>query len=232
MLSLIFLNKCIICKKILPTNQNYFCDECKKATLLDDICPKCSSYIGTNAQSCKHCAKINTNKLLIRAIFPYTNLYKQAIFRWKYGGIRKYGKGFAYILKEQLNLNIIKNVDGIIPVPIAKNRLIERGFNQAYDFAKYLGYGINIPTYDIIKRYKNTQKQHGKDDEQRKKNISNSMSLDINKAKRLLPKKLSYNFIIADDIYTTGSTIQECIKVLNQHYEVETIIVLVVCIVI
>ncbi|OON96571.1 MAG: hypothetical protein ATN32_06275 [Candidatus Epulonipiscium fishelsonii] len=232
MLNLIFLNKCIICQKILSKNQNYFCNKCESKTLLDNICPKCSSYKELNLTNCKFCQKMNNEKIIIKAIFPYVHPYKQSIFKWKYSGIRKYGKGFAYILKEQLNLNIIDNIDGIIPVPISKERLMERGFNQAHDFAKYLGTSINIPIYDIIKRHKNTTRQYSQDKAQRQQNTDKSMLLDISKAKKLLPKKKTYNFIIADDIYTTGATISECLKALNSYCEIGIIIVLVVCIVI
>ena len=112
-------------------------------------------------------------------------------------------------MKEKLDLENIK-FDYILFVPLHKNRLRERGFNQAEKIANNLSSLIDIPVIDIIGRRHNTEKLYklGKDD--RIKELKNAFIIKDN----MIDLK-NKNILLIDDIFTTGSTVNEISKVLK-----------------
>lgn len=99
----------------------------------------------------------------------------------------------------------------LIPVPLDKKRLKYRGFNQAQEVAQHLSKFFKIPLLkDVLIKIKGTIPQVELSDEERKKNIK-GVFLVKNKEK-IKRKKL----LLVDDVYTTGSTMEECARVLKE----------------
>lgn len=162
------------------------------------ICKKCLSEIAE-----KHEQELNG---LIKKIYfctDYKNeLMKKAIHQLKYGYSEEIGK----ILGKLLVNNIENNFDYIIPVPLAKKRYRERGFNQAELLARQFNIPINL---NLIKT-KNTKSQMTLSKKHRLINLNNCFkytnNIDISNKKLLL----------VDDVYTTGSTMMEMAKTLHK----------------
>jgi ComF family protein len=97
----------------------------------------------------------------------------------------------------------------IIPVPLHKKRLRERGFNQALELAKPIAKQLSIPIdFNSCQRTTNTEPQSLIPAKQRHKNIKNAFTVT---------KKISANHIaIIDDVTTTGSTLDELTITLQQ----------------
>lgn len=233
LLHIIYPSKCILCRRIITSQLNsYYCPLCydkfrsERMTYLKWIG---RDYLGIKQEigqeqiaATKEIADIGelyeaeevmqTRPLMIMALFTYTAEYRKAIIRWKYTGIRKYAKGFAHLLVEYTDFfNIIK-VDGIVPVPLAKGRMRKRGFNQAKDFAKALSKEVEVPVWDILERIRETKPQASCKKEERFQNIRDAIKL-----KDKINLSPINSLVIVDDIYTTGSTIRECIKALKQY---------------
>ncbi|MCK4708530.1 MAG: ComF family protein [Gammaproteobacteria bacterium] len=108
-------------------------------------------------------------------------------------------------------------VEALIPVPLHKSRLLERGYNQAEEIAATLSRILDIPLdRSCLKRVKPTQSQSG---------LSlNKRQINIRKAFEFTPTRQYKSVAIIDDIITTGSTVAEICKVLKksgiQHIEV------------
>lgn len=145
------------------------------------------------------------------SLCPYSNEYRKAILRWKYKGVRKYAKGFAQLLVEIENVRSLE-AQMIIPVPLAPSRMKIRGFNQALDLAREIGRLLDIPVVDLLTRCKDTKPQAKCTKGERKKNVYKSIIV----SKPVL--KEVNTLILIDDIYTTGSTIKECIRVLRKEF--------------
>jgi ComF family protein len=100
------------------------------------------------------------------------------------------------------------DLDMLIPVPLSLARLAERGYNQAALIAFPIAIGLRIPydTRSLIK-VRDTRPQVGLSYEQRKLNLSDAFSVNATKVngKRVL---------VVDDVTTSGSTLNECAKVL------------------
>ncbi len=105
----------------------------------------------------------------------------------------------------------LKCYDTIIPVPISKKRLKNRGYNQSYLIAKEISKktGVKLEN-NCLTKTKNIIEQSKLNKEQREKNIKGVYKL--NNKQKLENKKI----LLFDDIYTTGSTANECCKILKQ----------------
>lgn len=146
-----------------------------------------------------------------RALFEYPSV-AMSMYRFKYGGrkeyARFYGKQIAYYLKEDIRK---WHAQALVPVPIHPQRKYKRGYNQAEALAEEIGFYLQIPVEKgLLKRVKNTQPQKLLDDRQRQNNLKNAFKIGQNDVKWK-------SIIMIDDIYTTGSTIDHCARVLKQH---------------
>ena len=118
-------------------------------------------------------------------------------------------KTFSKCMLKNKNLcNFLKSYDIIIPVPLHKKRKMERGYNQSALIAKYLAKNLELKYCDILIKNTNTKPQSSKNLKERKKAVVGIYEI---KNKSLLKGK---SVVIFDDIYTTGSTLEECKKVL------------------
>jgi len=217
---LIYPNLCALCKKLIP--EGHICNSCQTKLLESNYCPRCKKMV--KEYECPHCESD-----IIIGLLRYEKGAKRAIARWKYTGVRKYGDVFAKEFSYKLDEEEIKNIDAFIPVPVSKNRLNRRGFNQAADLSQSLSKILGIKTLDILQRNRKTKAQSKCTIEERIENIANSINV-IDQADDIFFVN-NVNIAIVDDIYTTGSTIRECVKVLRQRYEnIKKVYVFVVCI--
>lgn len=145
-----------------------------------------------------------------RALYEYESA-APAIYRFKYGGRREYADFFGEQTAEYLG-GFIRDVkpDALIPIPLHRRRKIERGYNQAQLLAERVGGYLGLPVRsDILVRRKNTSPLKYQNPEERQNNLKKAFNITQNdvKLKRVL---------LVDDIYTTGSTMDEVAGTLRE----------------
>jgi ComF family protein len=134
---------------------------------------------------------------------------REAIHQFKYRPCRTLGKPLAQWMAG--NIRTLKNIDLIIPVPLHKTRLRQRGFNQALLLAHELGSVFNLPIcYDNLVRIRPTRPQIELSGQDRIKNVAAAFSLL--RAEEMLGKTI----LLIDDVFTTGATMNECARMLKQ----------------
>ncbi|MBP1965794.1 ComF family protein [Paenibacillus aceris] len=102
-------------------------------------------------------------------------------------------------------------------VPVSERRLLERGFNQAEQMANELGRITGIPVVPLLNRSKHTDKQSFKRRSERLDDLTNVFEMDKMFQSQLTSYlAASYVIYIVDDVYTTGSTMNQCAKVLSE----------------
>lgn len=117
-----------------------------------------------------------------------------------------------FLLKQQKVFEIIKTYDIILPVPISKKRYNQRGYNQTELIAREISKRANIELVtNCLYKEKNNVPQSTLNKEDRIENVKNAYI--IKNSKIIKDKRV----IIFDDIYTTGSTVNECSKLLKQN---------------
>ena len=106
---------------------------------------------------------------------------------------------------------VLKNADFLVPVPLHYRRLLARRYNQADLIARSLARETGIPCLsEALRRTRSTPSQgHLKADE-RAKNVRRAFALNARFAERIKGARV----VLIDDVYTTGSTVKECTKVL------------------
>lgn len=182
-LNLFFPIKCGVCGKIgLP-----ICKECEE---------KIKQY------------EINLVQKDKFFIYKYQDIIRNLLINYKFNDASYLANSFAYLIKNNKKIySILKSYDIIIPVPLHKKRMNERGYNQTELISKKLE--IPIETKCLIKT-KNIKPQSTKTAKQRQIDIKNVFAIqNVDKIKN---KKI----LLLDDIYTTGSTANECIKTLRK----------------
>ena len=117
-----------------------------------------------------------------------------------------------FLLKQQKIFEIIKTYDIILPVPISKKRYKQRGYNQTELIAREIRKRTDIELVtNCLYKEKNNVPQSTLNKEDRIENVKNAYI--IKNSKIIKDKRV----IIFDDIYTTGSTVNECSKLLKQN---------------
>ncbi|WP_407870123.1 ComF family protein [Paenibacillus sp. P36] len=102
-------------------------------------------------------------------------------------------------------------------VPVSERRLLERGFNQAEQMAIELGRKVGLPVLPLLSRSKHTDKQSFKNRSERLDDLVHVFEINELLLKQLLGcQAASYVIYIVDDVYTTGSTMNQCARVLGE----------------
>lgn len=114
------------------------------------------------------------------------------------------------------------HVDAIVPVPVHASRRRTRGFNQAEIFGKILGERLGVPVLnDMLVRSKRTKPQKNLTASERLNNLSGAFIAGP------IPPGVKA-VLLADDIYTTGSTVEACARALRSA-GVERVYFVVIC---
>ena len=168
---------------------------------------------------CKFCE--NKNFYFDRAIscIEYCDKSKVLVLSLKYYGNTYMSRYIAQVMRDKLEFEQL-SADYIIPVPLHKKRMRIRGFNQAEKIASYISEYTNIPIIDCVKRNRNTKRLYALNKFQREKELKNAFEVKGG-SEKIIGKRI----ILVDDIFTTGTTVNEISKKLK-IYGVDEIIVL------
>ena len=147
-------------------------------------------------------------------LFQYQGMIRNIILKYKFKDKSYLYKTLVkFLLKDEKLFKKIESYDKIIPVPISKKRYKQRGYNQsgliAKEIAKNLDLSIKYNNKCLLKT-KNIIEQSKLNKEERFGNVQGAYEL---KNEELLYNK---KILLVDDIYTTGSTVNECSKILSQ----------------
>lgn len=116
-----------------------------------------------------------------------------------------------FLLKNEKFFPILKSYDTIIPVPISQKRRKQRGYNQSELIAKEIAKRLSIDYNNkCLFKTKNIIEQSKLNKEERQSNIQGVY--ELHNKKLLKDKKI----LLIDDIYTTGSTVNECSRIIKQ----------------
>ena len=190
LVNFLFPRKCLECKKV----GRYICDDCILKVRVGGI--------------------LNKDNLKVYSIFRYEGVIRRAIISLKY-------KFATDISEELVNLTVkrLKNSNyfegknfTLVPIPLHRQRENWRGFNQTEIIGEKIASKMGWKySRDLLIRVKKTNPQVELKGVERKENLSNAFTINPDKS---ISKNIK--IIIFDDVYTTGSTINEATKVLKK----------------
>ncbi len=99
----------------------------------------------------------------------------------------------------------------LVPVPLHARRQRERGFNQSALLARALARAAAVPWRPLLRRVADTPSQTAFDRRRRQANLKNAFALAPGAA--LNPQQ---RYILVDDVFTTGSTLNSCARALRR----------------
>lgn len=209
--NVVYPRRCALCDEALDAKEQGICAVCKKKTVFikPPMCFRCGRPVDKYDEYCVECAKEKHFFESGRIALSYRQV-GESIYRFKYMNRTEYASFYAETMAHCMSqwLEVVKP-DGLIPVPLHKNRQKKRGYNQSELLARELSKRIQVPVFnDVILRKKDTIPQKKCDKNQRIINMKKAFIVGENVVK--LEK-----VVIIDDIFTTGSTIDSMAKELK-----------------
>ncbi len=200
-LHFIFPQLCEGCKKSLLHGEHVLCIECHS------LIPQTNYHqITENETALRFTGRFCFEYATSFAYFTKDGLTQHLLHTLKYSGKKKVGiflgKQFGQALK---NVDWIKDIDILLPVPLHNDKLRDRGFNQSLLFAEGLKEVLLLPIEtSVLKRIRNTNSQTNKTRAERALNMKDAFKITDNKA---LENK---HVLLIDDVLTTGATLEAC----------------------
>ncbi|MBO4902124.1 MAG: ComF family protein [Lachnospiraceae bacterium] len=165
-------------------------------------CMKCGKELRDDAQIyCADCQVHAHDFDSGRSLLLYNEPMRKSIYRFKYDGRKEYAAYYGQILAQTFAQWIASvNPDVLIPIPLHKDRLKKRGYNQAELIANALSAYVSVPVNNrLLIRGIRTEKQKELNVSERENNLKKAFKSTENDVKL-------YSALLIDDIYTTGAT--------------------------
>ena len=203
-LDVLFPPQCVGCGKY----GSFLCPVCESglSRLEHPYCEICAQPVPTGGL-CRLCATKLPAIDGIRAPFLMEGTLREAIHSLKYRNLRAAAPTLGQLLAQYME-SITVLGDVLVPVPLHKRRLRDRGYNQSELLAKEVGKRMCLPVMEaLIIRTRNTPPQVSLSWEDRIQNVEGSFACVGNAQGQRL--------IVVDDVVTTGSTVSACAAVLK-----------------
>jgi ComF family protein len=204
-LNLLFPVRCVVCRA--PVQERRFAGGCPACwsslvRLEPPFCTKCGEPAPAIEGLCGACRCGEHLFDFARSALLFTHALREIIHHLKYADRVSLAKPLGELLKECL---VREPFTGnlVVPVPLYPRRERERGFNQAELIAARLGLPIDSR---LVRRRKSTPSQTGLSRNQRKRNLAGAFEMR---------REIRGTVIVVDDVYTTGSTMNEIARTLK-----------------
>lgn len=205
LINLLFPKLCMGCNSLLLQNEKIICAECNHQL------PYTNHHILSHNDTTKKFYGIIPIEFSASMLyFHHKGIVQNLIHNLKYKKHEEIGtllgKWYAKDLKSVAN---IKTVTEIIPVPLHKKRLKERGYNQVTSFCEALSEELQIPLNNKLLYRSRYSKTQTKKDKEKRKEVSNAL-FKVN----FTEADSNNHFLLIDDVLTSGATLEACAKAL------------------
>ncbi len=212
----VFPSFCRICSTLLEkTGERLVCRECwsRLRPQRSPCCICCGRFFEGAIEShvCSACVEALPAFTRHRSAGRYRGIAKELIILLKYQKLQLLGKGLGVFLFQSLEeeTGLWWRADALVPVPLHPKRRKARGFNQAEILARELGRQCGLEVCrDVLKKNRDALPQTSLSGAERRANLREAFS--VNQKRRVTGKTL----ILVDDVFTTGTTVEECARTL------------------
>ena len=175
---------------------------------LHHACPRCALPLPVPATVCGACLRTPPPLDAIHAAFLYAPPLDRLLPRFKFHGDLAAGRLLAALMRE--TTPSFPHDAAIVPIPLHRRRLRQRGYDQALELAKPLAAACDLPLRDdLLRRARATAAQSRLHADQRKRNLRNAFEVD---AAAVLPPCV----VLVDDVMTTGATLHVAARALRK----------------
>jgi ComF family protein len=205
-LDLLFPRWCIGCGK----EGDYICRDCLQglSAITPPICPKCGRP-QSQGVVCRDCREAPGETDGIHSPFVFDGVIRLAVHEFKYRNLRALAPLLAGLLYEYLVANPVP-ADVLVPVPLHRKRLRERGYNQSALLAGELGRRCGLPVVanGLVREHYAAPQARSAGVSERQKNVAGAFTCPDGRfrGKRVL---------LIDDVSTSGATLNACAAALK-----------------
>lgn len=210
-IDLLFPPRCAVCDGLITSEDKGICDKCR-GSLSYVTGPRCFCCGKTvESEETEYCGDCRKRKHSFDRGFPllhYVPPVSDAMAAMKYHGRAEYAAFYGSLLAECFGREWeTLKIDCLIPVPVHKDKLKKRGYNQAELLAEALGEILQLPVDNrILIRGEDTRAQKKLSRDERFMNLRSAFQPGS-----VTPPE---TVLLVDDIYTTGATADACAEVL------------------
>ena len=215
--TLIYPKVCLHCNDAGQTGMD-LCERCYQGLpWVQYACAHCALPLPTgNAPACGACSNRPLYFDYAVTPFQFDGFIRDAIYQFKFNQKLNQGKLLAQLLLQHIQEEQLELPEVIIPVPLHKKRMRQRGYNQALEIARMISKGLakedgGLLNYDVVYRNRDTSVQMDLPAKQRHKNVKGAFSIKENSS--VLKNK---QVCIVDDVMTTANTVNEVAKCLKE----------------
>jgi len=205
-LDFLFPRRCVGC----GSGGDFLCDKCCRALtrILPPVCVRCGRpYAGRGL--CTACAEWAASIDGIRSPFRFEGTIRQAVHQLKYNNLRALAQPLVRLLRDYLVESPVPG-DVLVPVPLHRRRLRERGYNQSVLLARELGAMARLPVVDdcLERRQPGLPQARTSSVQERRQNVR---GVFLCRDDRLSGKQV----LLVDDVATSGATLDACAAALK-----------------
>ncbi|MEK3911946.1 ComF family protein [Paenibacillus sp. FSL H7-0331] len=205
---------CHTCSASIPWILHVECECCGRPEICGDCSRRRETYFVQN-----------------RSAVSYNPLMKEWLGIFKYRGHEKLRALLGKMLLHAYHMHHRQTdpqsaagsyVELLTYVPLSERRLAERGFNQAEQLTEELGRLTGIPVIGLLERVRHTDKQSFKTRGDRLADLQGVFALNpaVRSSLQMMAARKAVRLYVIDDVYTTGSTLSECAKVITMELDV------------
>lgn len=200
-LDLLFPQRCVSCGR----EGDYICQSCRQSLLLitPPVCPRCGRP-QPDGVLCSGCVNWQAEIDGIRSPFIFGGVMRQAIHELKYRNLRALAAPLAKLLNDYLMTNPVPG-EVLVPVPLHRKRLRERGYNQSILLALELGRltGLSVVDDCLVRQQHTPPQARTATVSERQSNVIGAFTC---RDGRLRGKQV----LLIDDVATSGATLNAC----------------------
>lgn len=244
LLGLVYPRVCLGCEAPLDgvDGRRWLCEPCENRLhpIASPYCQVCGqSYEGAVSEAasrfrCSNCADLDLAFDFAIGALRNEGLARELIHRFKYGRQHHLCAFLGHVLAGALEEERLAESLGagekwvLVPVPLHRWRLRERGFNQSAELCRVLRRSRkeSLEIAPALRRVRNTGRQAALDRDDRLKNLKSAFALAP--GARLRAKIAAKNVLLVDDVLTTGATASECARVLVEEGDAAKVVVIAV----
>ncbi|MBP3448286.1 MAG: ComF family protein [Clostridia bacterium] len=208
------LRPCPICGNP-PQAPDFLCKNCREKVEAYNRLPKCAICGQPKGMTflCNHCSEKKPSFTLAASCYHYDGAFRQAMLNYKFHGEFYRAKGLSRLLLEQLEKMKLE-IDCITAVPVGPKTYWKQKYNAPLELAYLVAKKLKLPCYPnlLLKKWF-AKRQSTLKASQRKTNVKGNFYFCRPYARKIKGKHI----LLLDDVFTTGSTANECSRILKKH---------------
>lgn len=206
-LSLFLPRPCLACRVHLVRGENVLCTECLLSMARTDF-----HIRRDNMLEQAFWGRCQVERAAAFSVYNRGSRIRKLILALKYEGRKDIGRMFGELYGSMLTeAGFMNGIDIIVPVPLSAERQRKRGFNQSECFAQGLSASSRVPVRsDILLRTGRSESQTRRGRYERWENVDGLFT--VRKPSLITGKHI----LVADDVITTGSTMEACVNALHE----------------